>query len=265
MKHSLLLFKTFTLSLILTMAAATLLAQTNKKREFYEIKIYTIKSVEQEKTVDAYLKDAFIPAMHRQGIKNIGVFKPRETTEDFGKKIYVFMPLSAQSQVLDISKSLDNDAAYQSAGKDYMDAKFDNKPYERFETIILQAFSENPQITVPNFAGPKKDRVYELRSYEGPTEKYYLNKIKMFNTGGEVKLFKSLGFNAVFYGEVITGSHQPNLMYMTTFENQASRDEHWKAFSASPEWSVLKSDPQYSNNTSKNTQYYLFPTDYSDL
>lgn len=264
MKHSLLLFKTFTLLLFLTMTI-TMLAQASKKREFYEIKIYTIKSVEQEKTLDAYLKDAFIPAMHRQGIKNIGVFKPRETTEDFGKKIYVFTPLKSQSQILDISKSLDNDAAYQNAGKDYIDAKFDNKPYERFETIILQAFTENPQMMVPNFAGPKKDRVYELRSYEGPTEKYYLNKVKMFNTGGEVKLFKSLGFNAVFYGEVVTGSHMPNLMYMTTFENQVSRDEHWKAFSASPIWTALKSDPQYSNNTSKNTQYFLFPTDYSDI
>ncbi len=264
MKHSLSLFKTFTLALILTMAA-TILAQASKKREFYEIKIYTIKSVEQEKTLDAYLKDAFIPAMHRQGIKNIGVFKPRATTEDFGKKIYVFMPLRSPSQVLDISKSLDNDAVYQNVGKDYLDAKFDNKPYERFETIILRAFSENPQMAVPNFSSAKKDRVYELRSYEGPTEKYYLNKVKMFNTGGEVKLFQSLGFNAVFYGEVITGSHQPNLMYMTTFENQASRDEHWKAFSASPVWSVLKSDPQYSNNTSKNTQYFLSPTDYSDI
>ena len=118
---------------------------------------------------------------------------------------------------------------------------------------------------VPNFSSLKKDRVYELRSYEGPTEKYYLNKIKMFNTGGEVKLFKRLNFNAVFYGEVVTGSHMPNLMYMTTFENQASRDEHWKAFPISPEWVVLKSDPQYSNNTSKNTQYFLFPTDYSDI
>ena len=101
MKHSLSLFKTFSLSLILTMAV-TMLAYASKKKEFYEIKIYTIRSVEQEKTIDAYLKDAFIPAMHRQGIKNIGVFKPRETTEDFGKKIYVFTPLKPQSQVLDI-------------------------------------------------------------------------------------------------------------------------------------------------------------------
>ena len=235
------------------------------KREFYEIKIYTISNSAQEQGLDAYLKDAYLPAMHRQGIKTIGVFKPRSTTDDAGKKVYVFTPLKSQSHILAITKKLDADAAYQNAGDAYINAKFDNKPYDRFESIVLLAFSEAPQMMLPNLDGPKSDRVYELRSYEGPTEKYYLNKVKMFNTGGEVKLFKRLNFNAVFYGEVITGSHMPNLMYMTTFANQADRDAHWKAFVDAPEWKALTADQQYKNNTSKNTQYFLYPTEYSDI
>ncbi len=235
------------------------------KRQFYEIKIYSIQSQSQEDRMDAYLKDAYIPAMHRMGINNIGVFKPRSTTDSFGKLIYVFTPLKSPIQVLEIAQKLEKDAIYQGAGSDYINAAFDNKTFERFESIILQAFTEAPQMTLPNLSGPRKDRVYELRSYEGPTEKYYLNKVKMFNAGGEVKLFKRLNFNAVFYGEVVTGSHMPNLMYMTTFENQEDRDAHWKSFVDSPEWMALKADPQYKNNTSKNTQYFLFPTDYSDF
>jgi predicted secreted acid phosphatase len=39
------------------------------KREFHEIKIYTISNPAQEQGSDACLKDAYIPAMHRQGIK----------------------------------------------------------------------------------------------------------------------------------------------------------------------------------------------------
>jgi hypothetical protein len=54
-------------------------------------------------------------------------------------------------------------------------------------------------------------------------------------------------------------------MYMTTFKNQTDRDEHWKAFGDSPEWSKLKVDPQYANTVSKNTQYFLYPTEYSDI
>lgn len=235
------------------------------KRSFYEIKIYTISSPEQEQMIDAYLKDAYIPALHRQGIKSIGVFKPRATTDDAGKKVYVLTPLKSQKQLLTITDKLAKDAAYQSAGSAYINAMFDNKPFDRFEAIVLRAFSEMPQMSLPNLNGPKEERIYELRSYEGPTEKYYRKKVDMFNAGGEVKLFERLNFNAVFYGEVITGSHMPNLMYMTTFENQTDRDEHWKAFGSSPEWTVLKADPQYANTVSKNTQYYLYPTEYSDI
>jgi hypothetical protein len=255
--------KPFMLSLLFVLG--TVVFAQAAKREFYEIKIYTISSPAQEQALDAYLKDAYMPAMHRQGIETIGVFKPRSTTDDAGKKVYVFTPLKSQSQLVAITKKLDADAAYQQAGSAYINAKFDNKPYDRFESIILLAFSEAPQMMLPNLNGPKSDRIYELRSYEGPTEKYYLNKVKMFNTGGEVALFKRLNFNAVFYGEVITGSHMPNLMYMTTFENQADRDAHWKAFVDSPEWKVLTADEQYKNNTSKNTQYFLYPTEYSDI
>ncbi|GHB54683.1 NIPSNAP family protein [Persicitalea jodogahamensis] len=263
MKNYRSVLKPFMFSLLFVLGAVAL-AQA-AKREFYEIKIYTISSAAQEQGLDAYLKDAYLPAMHRQGIKTVGVFKPRPGTDDAGKKVYVFTPLKSQSHILDITKKLAADAAYQSAGTAYINARFDNKPYDRFESIVLHAFSEAPQMMLPNLSGPKKDRVYELRSYEGPTEKYYLNKVKMFNEGGEVKLFKRLNFNAVFYGEVITGSHMPNLMYMTTFENQADRDAHWKAFTESPEWAVLKADEQYKNNTSKNTQYFLYPTEYSDI
>jgi hypothetical protein len=235
------------------------------KRSYYEIKIYTISTSTQEQMLDSYLKDAYLPAMHRQGIKTVGVFKPRSTTDDAGKKVYVLTPLKSQNQILSIESKLASDAVYQSSGIAYINAMFDNKPFDRFETIILLSFNEMPQMALPNLTGPKADRVYELRSYEGPTEKYYRKKVEMFNTGGEVKLFKRLNFNAVFYGEVISGSHMPNLMYMTTFENQADRDEHWKAFGSSPEWTILKADAQYNNTVSKNTQYFLYPTDYSDI
>jgi NIPSNAP len=235
------------------------------KREFYEIKIYTIKNIDQENRVDKYLKDAYIPAMHRMGIMNIGVFKPvKADTASFGKLIYVMTPIKSQDQILNIAKKLEADLAYQSAGSDYLDAKYNAAPFARFETMVLHAFTDAPQMILPNINGPKSDRIYELRSYEGHTEKIYQNKVRMFNAGGEVKLFKKLNFNAVFYGEVITGSHMPNLMYMTTFENKTDRDAHWKDFGSAPEWTALKTDPQYQNNVSKNTQYFLFPTDYSD-
>ena len=79
-----------------------------------------------------------------------------------------------------------------------------------------------------------------MRSYESATEAKAVKKIEMFNQGGEIDLFKSLNFNAVFYGEVLVGSHKPNLMYMTTFADMESHDEHWKAFTTHPDWLKLK-------------------------
>ena len=86
----------------------------------------------------------------------------------------------------------------------------------------------------------------------------------MFNAGGEIKLFDRLGFNAVFYAEVISGSKMPNLMYMTTFSDMSSRDTLWKAFFAAPEWEALKAMPKYENNVSHADIIFLFPTEYSD-
>jgi len=235
------------------------------KREFYEIKIYHLKNSDQESRVENFLKDAYVPALHRAGIKDVGVFKPVATDTSAGKLIYVFTPLSSMDQLLTLPKTLDKDAAYLASGKDYIDAVYKNPPYARFESIILQAFTEMPIHQKSKVEGPKSSRIYELRSYEGHTEKIYQNKVKMFNKGGEVPLFVRLGFNAVFYAEVVAGSHMPNLMYMTTFSDKASRDAHWKSFTEDAEWNKLKVNPEYQNNVSKNTSFFLFPTEYSDI
>ena len=110
----------------------------------------------------------------------------------------------------------------------------------------------------------RSERVYELRSYEGGTEKLFRNKVEMFNQGGEIKLFDRLKFNGVFYGEVLSGSRMPNLMYMTSFENIEDRDAHWKTFGQDPEWKKLSGLPQYQKNVSKSDIILMKATDYSD-
>ena len=65
-----LVLKSFLLSLLFVLGTAVF-AQA-AKREFYEIKIYTISNPAQEQGLDAYLKDAYMPAMHRQALKLSG-------------------------------------------------------------------------------------------------------------------------------------------------------------------------------------------------
>jgi hypothetical protein len=234
-------------------------------REYYELRTYRFKNTTQQERVEAYLQKALLPALHRMGIKKVGVFKPVETDSTYGKKLLVLIPFRSLDEFDKLTDKLSKDKQYLVDGKDYIDAVYDNAPYARIETAILKAFPRMTESALPNLKAPVSERVYELRSYEGHTEKIYRNKVKMFNDGDEVGLFKRLGFNAVFYAEVLSGSTMPNLMYMTTFENQAARDEHWKAFGEDPQWKTLSAMPEYQHNVSKNVTLFFRPTSYSDI
>ncbi|MEP6749566.1 MAG: NIPSNAP family protein [Bacteroidota bacterium] len=240
---------------------------TDKKpsKEFYQITVYHFKTAGQEKSIDDYLQHALIPALHKKNIVNIGVFKPLANDTSADKLIYVFMAMKSFDALLSLPGQLGKDEEYNTAAGSYLNAVYNDPPYTRMESIWLQAFPLAPQMTLPGLTGPHNDRIYELRSYESPTEKLHVNKVHMFNEGGEVPLFKRLEFNAVFYADVINGSHMPNLMYMTSFENMASREAHWKTFSADAEWKKLVALPEYQHNVSKAEVILLHATDYSEL
>ncbi|MFV5696331.1 NIPSNAP family protein [Flavobacterium sp. LB3P122] len=233
-------------------------------REFYQLKTYIFKTEQQEQTTDKFLKEAYLPGLNKLGIKNIGVFKLKPNATDSLKKIIVLIPFSSLSQFLRLEEKLAKDKTYLTAGADYLNATYKQAPYARIESVLLKAFADHPMMTTPALNSPRANRVYELRSYESATEAIYKNKVDMFNAGGEIKLFDRLAYNPVFYGEVISGAKMPNLMYMTTFADQESRDAHWKAFVDSPEWKGLIAMKKYKNNVSHIDITFLYPTDYSD-
>lgn len=255
--------KTIKFIIIFISLLSTSFIASAQSKEFYQIKTYLLKSEKQIATTENYLKDAYLPAVKRTGIKNIGIFKPITSTDSI-TKIIVVVPFASMQQFLDLEKKLESDKMYQNSGNAYINAPFNDAPYVRIESILLQSFSDHPFLTKPDLKGPRKDRVYELRSYESATEKIYKVKVDMFNAGGEVKLFDRLEFNPVFYGEVVIGAKMPNLMYMTTFTNQESRDLHWKSFVESPEWKQLLTLDKYKNTISKMDITFLYPTEYSD-
>ena len=242
----------------------TLVVHAQKGREFYQLTVYHFTTNEQGTVIDGYLKNALLPALHRQGVKNVGVFKLIANDTAADKRLYVLVPFNKIDQVNEVTSKLLKDKEYLQNGKEYLDAPFNNIPYARMENILLKAFSLAPKMKLPALKGPKTERVFELRSYESGTEKLYRNKVEMFNEGGEIKLFERLNFNAVFYGEVMSGCRMPNLMYMTSFENLEDRDAHWKTFGGDPEWKQLSALPKYQKNVSKIDIYLLHPAEYSD-
>jgi hypothetical protein len=232
---------------------------------YYEIKIYRINSPAQESLMDAYLKDAYIPALHRAGIPTVGVFKPIETDTAFGKMVYVFIPFKTLDQYEQLPAKLGKDQVYTLAGKDFLDAPYNAPPFVRYESILSIAFTHMPELKVPSFTTPASERIYEYRSYESATEAKAAKKIQMFNEGGEIGIFESVGANAVFYSKVIMGSQMPRLLYMTTYADMKSHDACWAAFRSHPEWKRISGLEEYKNSTSKTKAFLLHPTSYSDF
>lgn len=265
MKKSKLAYRIFSSLILLLYVSINAIVMAQPKQQFYEIRIYRIADQSHGATVDAYLKDAYLPALHRAGIPVAGVFKPVEADTAFGKLIYVFIPFKSVDQFMQLPEKLSKDQIYQEAGKNFLDAPFDNPPFLRYESILLKAFSHMPAFRVPKYTTAPSERIYELRSYESATEAKAEKKIQMFNEGGEIGIFESVGSNAVFYGQVLLGSLKPRLMYMTTYADMKSHDDHWKAFVNTDGWKKLSSMEEYKNTVSKANPYLLHPTSYSDF
>jgi hypothetical protein len=236
-----------------------------KSRDYYQIQVFKLSGKAQQEKVDNFLKNAYLPALHRAGIKSVGVFKPVETDTLSEKRVFVWVPFNSLDHFMKIQDALTKDTEYQKVGMDFLGARFDQVPFMRKESILLLAFPDAPNYFIPRHATAPSDRIYELRSYEGPTENLFRKKVEMFNAGGEMKIFTSLNFNAVFYAEVISGSTMPNLMYMTSFENLAARTAHWDSFKSHPDWKRLSGMEEYKNTVSRSVILLLHPTDYSDF
>jgi len=230
-------------------------------REFYELRVYTLRDYDQQKLAEGYFSDAFIPALTRLGSGPVGVFtelKPATQT-----KLYVLIPYNSLDNFLAIQDKLANDQVYTQAADAYLFAPATDPAYERIESSLLKAFVHMPKMQVPE----QKPRIFELRRYEHATEGAGKKKLEMFNDAGEIDIFKKLGFKPVFFGETLIGPLRPNLTYMITFDDMAAHDAHWKAFGSDPDWKKVSAIPDYADAklVSRITSTILVPAAFSQI
>ena len=236
-----------------------------QERLYDVIRVYHFTAAQSMQATEDFLQRVYVPYMHAHGIRPIGVFsmiRPADTGE---QRLYVLTPYRSLGQWERMEQALMRDTAWLNKAPDYSRAPASRPPYARIETIVLRAFPDMPVIHKPRLQAPLTQRVYELRSYESPDEAYGLNKIQMFNAGGEIQIFDRLGFEAVFYAQVLSGCHMPNLMYMTAFDDMDARNAHWKAFSSDSVWRHLSALPEYQQNVSHADIVFLHPLLLSDL
>jgi hypothetical protein len=246
--------------------ASFAIASNNKPKQiYYQIIVYHFKDDIQIQSTDQYLKNAYLPLLHKNGIEKIGVFKPITNDTSADKRIYVLIPMKSIDQVEKLDEAIWKDADHEIKGGAYLNTAFNQTAFQRKETMLVKAFEGMPGYSVPNLTGTVAEKIYEFRSYEGPTEKMYRSKVDMFNAGQEIQLFERLQFNALFYGAVLVGAKMPNLVYMTSFNSLAERDAKWKGFSADPVWKDISTRPKYLNTVSHADIILTHATDYSDF
>lgn len=228
-------------------------------REFFELRTYVLKPGKQP-LLDAYLKDALIPAWNRSGIKQVGVFT--ETPVPETPAVHVLIAYQSLEQMSGVAMKLETDADYQKAAADYLAIPATDAVYDRIESSLLHAFETMPTLESPT----KRGRLFNLRVYEGHNEYASKKKIEMFNKG-EIAIFRRTGLTPVLFGEAILGARIPNLTYLLAFDDDTARTEAWNKFRVDPEWLKLKAMPEYEDKkiVSKITNKLLKPTEYSQI
>ena len=233
-------------------------------RQYYELRKYHLQSGPQEKLIDAYLEQAFIPALNRLGMTPVGVFSLYLGPET--PSIYLLIPGSSLDRLVTAELHLAQDQHFLDAAKPFWTAPAKEPAYERIESQLIIAFEGYPRLTVPPVTASKGNRVFQLRTYESPSNADHVRKVEMFHSG-EFDIFKKAGFWEVFYGDTLVGPRLPNLTYMLSFADLAQMNDLWKAFSANPDWKKLVSSPKfnYESIVSNVSNLVLNPKSYSQI
>ena len=230
------------------------------KPQYYELRVYTTKSEEQQKRVNDYWQNAAVPAYNRMGIQPVGVFT--ELQDSATNSIYVLIPCDSLETFAAIPARLAADVDYQKAAVGFLNAPKSDPAYEHFESSLLVAFDDMKHMELP--PPDKKPNVFELRTYLSPSEGKSLNKMKMFESG-EIPLMKQVGLAPIFYSRTLVGLHMPCLVYMTCGVNLDEHKKHWQAFSSAPVWKQLQADPQFKDNMNGSIKIILKRTSASQI
>ena len=227
------------------------------QKQIYEWRIYTLNG--DGAVLDEFFKETLIPAYNRCKI-SVGAFslyKPEEGSNDQRYLLFVYPDLNTYNEV---RKTVWNDSLFRKAAHPFFETTAPNPVYSEYETYLCEAFDKIPVMRIPD----KSRSLFEFRCYHSPNEDANQRKIKMFNTE-EIALFDKVGVNSVCYGEILSGTHMPALIYLTWYKDEVTRNKAWSDFAAQPDWEILKNKPEYANTATNNQSRLLSPMIYSQF
>jgi len=210
-------------------------------QEFYQLRKYALRNGPQTALTQGYLERALIPALGRLGMGPVGAFKL-----DIGPETptyYVLIPATDAAALVELDARLGADAEYGKAATGFRDAPATAPAFERAERTVLGAFTGWPKLVAPKMVdGKLPKRIFQLRTYESPSQAAHARKVAMFNEA-EIGIFVRTGLTPVFFGETLVGTRMPSLAYMLTFADTAELTAKWAAFGADAAWKELSRQP----------------------
>ena len=229
-------------------------------QEFYQLRTYFMRNGPQPALTQGYFERALIPALNRLKLGPVGAFKL-----DIGPEtptFYVLIPSASADALLGLDAALGSDPEYVKAASGFRDAPASAPAFVRSERTMLSAFAGWPKLTPPK----KEKRIFQLRTYESPSQVAHTSKIRMFNEA-EIGLFTKHGLNPVFFADTVIGTRMPSLQYMLTFADTAELNDHWSAFGSDPAWRELSHKPGNTDAeiVSNITNLYLSPLSCSQI
>ncbi len=236
-------------------------APTNPRREFYRLRRYNLLSGPQLKLTENYFSSALIPALARLGLGPVR----RDQKLDIGPETpayYLLVPGPAVEPLVELDLRLPDDAEFLAAAAPFWNATAAAPAFQRADISLLAAFAGWPKLTPPPATAIKAKRIFQLRTYESPSDGEHVRKVEMFHSG-EFEIFLNAGFHPVFFGDTLIGSRMPNLTYMLSFADLAELDAKWDVFRNDPAWKKLSSDPRFAFDPIVNniTNLILSPLD----
>jgi hypothetical protein len=235
---------------------------TTSNREYYELRVYRLKSGAKCDLLEAYLEKAAIPAWNQLGITPVGVFKEKEPKD--APAIYVLIPYPSLDAAVKSVSRMNTLSGLDQASQDYLNSPKTTPGFDRIDSWFMLAFAGIPKIEQPAYSKERKDRIFELRTYESHSETKALKKVEMFNSG-EIDVMRETGLGPIFFGQALIGASLPHLTYMLSAENDEAHKKHWAAFGKHPTWDKMKNDPQYADTVSTIRNHFLVPTSYSQI
>jgi hypothetical protein len=243
-------------------ATTALAADEPAKKEYLEVRKYTVKDAEKRAKFVDILDKALIPALNRQGIKPVGILLPAANDEKYALNVFVVIPHKTMDSFINANGKLVADTAYRKDAAPIFETNSKNPVYTDCETFFLNTFPTAPVLETPPL-GP--DRRYQLRLYRSFNIERNAAKVRMFDQGGELPLFRETGMNPIFFGDIIAGTRLPALLYMLGFASAAKQDEAWKTFIEHPKWAEIKGKSEYADTATEIENVVLFPSPGSQL